>query len=489
MEMQKLRILILEDFSADAELMCRELKKGEIDFIELITDTEKKFTEALSEFKPDIILSDYSLPGFNSTQALAICKKLEVKCPFILITGAVSEEFAVECIKSGIDDYILKSNLKRLPNAVIGALKKAESEKEKEKAIRNLEEQNIFMSLLLKSIPVAQYISKMGSHEITYMSTNIFSFSGYHPNQFVENPDFWKNQIHTDDFLNVIQVFSNLSEDNETSIEYRWLVSDGTYRWIYDRAKIIKNDQGVSYIAGAMIDITLRKETEEKLILKNKELNTFIYRSTHDLRGPLMTILGLTSVAQDEDELQEIRNYISLIDECTHKLDDVLLALITTISIKETKIAPKNINFNEIINVISEDCKEIPGFNKINLIKDISVNKSPFMDDFAITSILKNLIDNAIKYSNSTISNPMVSISINNTETELSIVITDNGIGIPAGIQERVFEMFFRGTMVCKGSGLGLYIVKNAVEKLKGSIVLNSKEGVGTRIEVKIPIQ
>ena len=263
---QQIRILVLEDSPADAELVIRELKKGGVDFNYVISDSEKTFTDALAVFKPDVILSDHALPGFNSIEALSIAKKQNFSGPFILVTGAVSEEFAVECLKSGADDYILKNKLTRLPSAVMGALKKTEAELDKARAIRNLEEQNVFMSLLLKSIPIAQYVCKPSTHEVTFMSNNIFSFSGYHPEQFLADHRFWFNQIHPEDIDQVTTAFSNLALNNECLIEYRWRVSDDTYRWIYDRAKIIAGEDGVSFIAGAMIDITLRKEAEEKLV-------------------------------------------------------------------------------------------------------------------------------------------------------------------------------------------------------------------------------
>jgi signal transduction histidine kinase len=100
------------------------------------------------------------------------------------------------------------------------------------------------------------------------------------------------------------------------------------------------------------------------------------------------------------------------------------------------------------------------------------------------------VIENALKYSKPGIDNPYVSIFIYDSipNRELKIVVKDNGIGIPARIKDKVFEMFFRGTQICKGSGLGLYIVKNAVEKLNGSIQLMSTENVGTTLEINLPI-
>jgi signal transduction histidine kinase len=132
-----LKILMLEDVETDADLIQRQLTRDKLKFTTERVDEEQEFIDALGSFKPDIILSDHAMPQFNSMAALQIAQKLAPKVPFILVTGSVSEEFAVNCIKSGADDYILKSNLVRLPNAIRASLEKRHLENENT-IIRNL---------------------------------------------------------------------------------------------------------------------------------------------------------------------------------------------------------------------------------------------------------------------------------------------------------------------------------------------------------------
>src|SRR5713226_167099 len=132
------RILILEDLATDAELIERELRKASIVFTSLRVETKEDFSQALIEFEPDIILSDYGLPQFSGLEALGLLKEKEISLPFILVTGSLSEEIAVLCMKEGAADYILKSNLTRLPSAVESALKRSETEKEKAEALEAL---------------------------------------------------------------------------------------------------------------------------------------------------------------------------------------------------------------------------------------------------------------------------------------------------------------------------------------------------------------
>ena len=121
----KLKILHLEDLQSDIDLVDRELKKGTFEFEKLVVSNRNDYEKALNSFQPDIILSDHSLPAFNSVEALKLAREMiYYDVPFILVTGTVSEDFAVEMMKKGIYDYILKDRIQRLPQAVLNAIEK-----------------------------------------------------------------------------------------------------------------------------------------------------------------------------------------------------------------------------------------------------------------------------------------------------------------------------------------------------------------------------
>lgn len=134
------KILHLEDQQSDADQVARILKKANIEFELKLVSTRAQYNEALEEFKPELIISDHSLPSFNSIEALELLKKSNLKIPFVLVTGTVSEEFAVEAMRAGADDYILKDRLQRLPNAVTNALQKYQIKKEQEEAETRIKE-------------------------------------------------------------------------------------------------------------------------------------------------------------------------------------------------------------------------------------------------------------------------------------------------------------------------------------------------------------
>ena len=134
---KKLRILILEDVPADAELTEYELRKAGVEFISKRVDTREAFQKALIDFSPDLILSDYSLPSFDGLAAFTIAQEERPDVPFILVTGVMGEEFAIEALRKGVTDYVLKSNLTRLVPVVHRALQEA-AERSNLKQIENL---------------------------------------------------------------------------------------------------------------------------------------------------------------------------------------------------------------------------------------------------------------------------------------------------------------------------------------------------------------
>jgi signal transduction histidine kinase len=139
---EQIKILILEDTADDIEIIDRVLQQSGLNYELFQADSKKTFVYGLQEFKPDIILSDHSLPQFNSINAFKICEEKKLNIPFILVTGAVSEEFAVSCLKHGIDDYILKSNLSRLPIAILNALSQREMKQKEIQSMIELTAQN-----------------------------------------------------------------------------------------------------------------------------------------------------------------------------------------------------------------------------------------------------------------------------------------------------------------------------------------------------------
>src|SRR5688572_26720672 len=195
-ETMSLRILSLEDVAYDVELLERELKKAAIDYELQRVETKEQFLAALKEFRPDIILADYSLPQFSALEALKLLHQHKSTVPVILVTGSHSEEAAVECMKEGAEDYILKASLTRLPSALQNTLRKKEAERNKEAAEQALKQREQQYRLITEN--TRDLICLLDAHnKFLYASPSFELVLGYPPAQLLGTDYF--QLVHPDD--------------------------------------------------------------------------------------------------------------------------------------------------------------------------------------------------------------------------------------------------------------------------------------------------
>ena len=234
MLLKKLKILLLEDSPLDAELICREIKAAQIVCNTVIVDCEVDYVKALTEFSPDLILSDHTLLSFSSLDALRIAVKKLPKIPFILVTGTMSEEFAVNVMKEGAWDYVSKNQLRRLPDAIINAMDKFNYGKLRQKFLYDLILNEAYMQ-------EAERIANYGSWEVDVMSKSIkwsresCNILGYEHGDREVLYDNILTIIHPDESLHVKQVIKQIIKNplagtyKET---FRLVDKDGLYRVI-----------------------------------------------------------------------------------------------------------------------------------------------------------------------------------------------------------------------------------------------------------------
>lgn len=219
----------------------------------------------------------------------------------------------------------------------------------------------------------------------------------------------------------------------------------------------------------------------------NEELNTFIYKATHDLKGPISSILGLINVAHADVQDKNALEYINLIGTSAKKLDTILNDLLRISVITHSTPCYTKVNVGRVVEFVKDSVKRMPYSQNVDIVTNINVSQQFSTDEQLLTSVLHNLLDNAVKYKNSRENNPFAKIEAMNHEEGLQITISDNGCGTPLEMQPQLFNMFFRGNENSNGPGLGLYMVKKAVEKLNGEIKFNSVAGVGSTFVLQIP--
>ena len=253
---------------------------------------------------------------------------------------------------------------------------------------------------------------------------------------------------------------------------------------------IIKSLKAMSKIEMLQREARIIKEKNKDIEKKNTELDTFVYRVSHDLRGPIASLLGLYNIARYDIEDPLSKRYLDMYHEQIMRLNNIILDLINLTRIKGWQAKRTKIEFPEIIESIIGSFKYLPNFSKIKFDIDIDETIGYFGDKSIITTIFQNLIENSIKYSRvDVLPRIQVAVAKDDHNNFLIIEVSDNGIGIGTDYQERIFEMFFRANDEKEGSGLGLYILKYAVDKLKGKITLNSEHGRGSTFSVILPFE
>jgi two-component system sensor histidine kinase ChiS len=234
------------------------------------------------------------------------------------------------------------------------------------------------------------------------------------------------------------------------------------------------------------LEKVVQKRTEE-LRLSNEQLETFIYKASHDIKGPLRSIIGLTTIGQKDVTDETSLVYFDHILRSTRKLDNLLADLIELTKVKESRIVYEKINFRELINEALAKFDHMEGFDKVHITVLVKESRDYYSDKKLLYSIIQNLVENPIKYRDIEKDNSYLDITVTVTEQSTELKFSDNGIGIPQEIQDRVFEMFFKARERSKDTGLGLHIVKTTVEKLNGIITLESSPGAGSTFVVTFP--
>lgn len=248
----------------------------------------------------------------------------------------------------------------------------------------------------------------------------------------------------------------------------------------------IMQEHQIIGIYGVYIDITARIKVEEELKIRNAELDNFVYKVSHDLRAPLSSILGLVNLARLPGNTDNPLEYIDIIGNKVEHLDHFIGDVLSHSKNLKMELTLSKVDFSHVIHRTFNDLNYLEGAHEIK--KSVKVEGSDFYSDpWRISEIFRNLISNAIKYRQTDGVESEVNISVTVDPHRAEIIFADNGIGIDDVNLSRIFEMFYRATEQSDGSGIGLYIVKNAVEKLGGQISVSSKPNLGTRFHIILP--
>ncbi len=249
---------------------------------------------------------------------------------------------------------------------------------------------------------------------------------------------------------------------------------------------------GISFFAK---DVTVRVRAQKKLLEQNqtltkvnRELDSFVYSASHDLKAPLASVLGLVSLARRESDPETRQQYYEMMERSVARLDQFIEDIIDYSRNARIQVKPEDVELVKMIDDIFDDLKYIKGANE--LIKEVDIQKDfQFKTDpIRLRVILRNILSNAIRYGclGSKMKKVKVTAKIKNKRLKLSI--RDHGPGIPKDQQDKIFDMFYRAHEGLAGTGLGLYIVKETVDKLNGTVEVVSSPKKGAEFLVELPV-
>lgn len=229
------------------------------------------------------------------------------------------------------------------------------------------------------------------------------------------------------------------------------------------------------------------REKSEDLEIRNNELDHFVYSTSHDLKAPISSTLGLINIYRLENDEKQRDIYLGLMEKSLQKLN-LFIADIANVS-RNARLAVKSepIDFKDLLNEIFDQQQFIAGAKEVNKQVEIEQHQVFYSDRKRLEVVLANLVSNAIKYSNLAQEQPYIHIHVAVQASQASIRIADNGTGIPSEHLPYIFDMFYRATENNSGSGLGLYIVKQTMDKLGGTVSIESVLGKGTTISLHLP--
>jgi DNA-binding NarL/FixJ family response regulator len=269
----QLKVLLVEDVAFDAELTLNELKRARLSFEARRVDTEGDYRQALQDFSPGVILSDFTMPAFDGLTALSIAHELRPDIPFIFVSGTIGEEHAIRALKNGATDYVLKGNLLRLPPAIERAVADARHRAERDHGRREHEEALTRLENAVSGLRDVIWSVALPSRELLYVSPSITTEYRQAAREFLEHRLPWSGLIHPDDRARVHVAWEKSVQSGQFDCEHRIVLPDGGIRWIHNRGQSTPAvATGGSRMDGIAQDITGRHEQQDRLARLNRVL-------------------------------------------------------------------------------------------------------------------------------------------------------------------------------------------------------------------------
>jgi PAS domain S-box-containing protein len=490
-----IRILHLEDEPADARLLREQLRLSDLPCSIAVADSREAFEAQLTAASFDVVLSDFRVPRFSGLEALALVRRHDPRMPFILVTGALVDERAVELLRSGATDFVLKDRLARLAPAIRRALAERDAARLQEQAEARLTDELRLSKLAAEAARMGTWRLDLNAGRLD-VSDEFLRLIGVEPAQWSGTAEAFDALVHPDDAQHRRQAEADaIVRGQFMELEFRIRRPDGEVRWVQSRGECYSGSDGrPQRVLGILMDITQRREMEDALREADRRKDQFLATLAHELRNPLapiyngLSLLRQANVAPRDRERvhamldRQINHVIRLVDD----LLDVSRITLGKIELKRERITLQTVVHGAV--EMSSPIIESAG-HRLKLL----LPAEPLLldgDPVRLTQALSNLLNNAAKH---TRARDEITLSARALDGQLVISVRDNGPGIPADMLERVFDMFVQLDRVdgvpMAGLGIGLTMVRMLVTLHGGEVEARSEgTGKGSEFIVRLPL-
>jgi PAS domain S-box-containing protein len=494
-----LRILLLEDDSTDAGLV-QELLEAE-NFVCEITrvQTRAEFLTALEPGEIDLILADYRLPSFDGVAALKLASSVGADVPFIFVSGTMGEELAIEALKMGATDYVLKTGLSRLAPSVRRALREAEGRAERKRAQEALRRNEAYLAEAQRLSRTGSFSWNVSTGEV-YFSEETFRIFGY---ETATTPtcEMIIDRTHPDDRVRLQQIAHRAAmESRDFSIEHRLVMPDGSVKYVRAVARPPSGEdpQSLFYI-GAVIDITERKRAEaERERLRHLEADlAHVNRLTtlgeltaslaHELGQPIAaTIMNADACLRwltiTPPDLEEAREAATAIARDGARAGEII-ERVRCFYKKGPPARREPLDVNEVVREMLVLLRSEADRRAIGMRTDLTHLPKVMADRVQLQQVIMNLMLNGIEAMKETAGE--LTVKSQAADSEVMVSVSDTGVGLPAGSADQLFRAFF--TTKPHGTGMGLAISRSLIESHGGRLWAASNSGRGATFHFTLP--
>lgn len=495
----KIHALLLEDVQKDVELLSEMLEDEGFEIELKAVDNESDYVFCLKNNKYNIIFADFTLPRFDGQRALEYAKEICPSIPFICISGTIGEDRAVELLKQGATDYVLKDRMERLGFAVRRALDAADHlNKFKQADIEAKTNRKLLQTIINNALDNIYIKDIRGKYLLINEATE--KSTGKSSSMVVGKDDFF---IHPEDEAKMIVEIDQKVINSGVPITYEesLRLADGQIHIFHTIKCPMFDDSGnLSGLFGIARDITERKQMEENLMRAKEKAEesdrlktAFLHNISHEIRTPMNAIIGFSEFMKDPDlPMDTYKKFTEIISKSSEQLLSIISDIISIASLeaKQERIIESTINMNNTIRTLHAQFEPKAKQKNLSLGLNCGLDdeKSMIRTDMSkFVQILSNLINNAIKFTKQ----GYINFGYKQTGNYLEFYVEDTGIGIHPDMHESIFHRFHQAATTNSelygGTGLGLSISKGYIELLGGKIWLSSQPGKGSVFSFTLP--